>query len=320
MTEIILPPHASLGTPHLLKVDDLSVEKIQLIMDVAEQFMEVNKSKARKLPMLSGQTQINVFYENSTRTRSSFELAGKRLGMDVINMTVSSSSTKKGESLVDTALTLNAMQPDFLVIRHSESGVPHMFSKLVNCAVINAGDGCHAHPTQALLDALTIRRRKKSFSKLKVAICGDILHSRVARSNIQLLTMLGAEVRVIAPPNLLPMNIKKWPITPYHSMQEGLKDVDIIMMLRMQTERMHGSSIPSVREYFHLFGLDRKKFSYAKPDALIMHPGPINRGVEIETSMVDDLQHSIILEQVEAGVAIRQAILLLLAQQLPAQQ
>jgi len=253
-----------------------------------------------------------LFFENSTRTRTSFELAGKRLGADVINMSVDGTSIKKGETLIDTAMTLNAMHLDALVVRHHESGAVHLLADKMNCAVINAGDGAHEHPTQALLDALTIRRRKGSLQGLTVAICGDILHSRVARSNIALLNIMGARVRVVAPRTLLPAQIDRLGVEVFHDMARGLADVDIIMMLRLQMERMNGNFLPSLREYFHFYGLDQAKLAKAKPDALIMHPGPINRGVEIDSAVADDIDRSLILGQVEMGVAVRMACLDLL--------
>ncbi|NCY25336.1 MAG: aspartate carbamoyltransferase catalytic subunit, partial [Alphaproteobacteria bacterium] len=276
-------------------------------------YIEKNREPDKKYAILKGRTLINLFFENSTRTRTSFELAGKRLGADVINMSASVSSVKKGETLIDTAMTLNAMHPDFIAVRHPESGAPHLLARKVECSVINAGDGCHEHPTQALLDALTILESGRKFEGLTVAICGDILHSRVARSNIKLLNLLGARVRIIAPPTLMPAEPKSFGVEVFHDMRKGLEGVDIIMMLRLQLERMEGSFIPSVREYFHYYGLDEEKLRFAKPDALIMHPGPINRGVEIDSKLADDLNRSVILQQVEMGVAVRQAVLELLA-------
>ncbi len=302
--------------PHMLGIEGLSRQDINYILDLAETYIDRNRQTDKKHPILKGRTLINLFFENSTRTRTSFELAGKRLGMDVINMSASTSSTKKGETLIDTAMTLNAMHPDFITVRHPESGAVHLLSRKVNCAVINAGDGSHEHPTQALLDALTIRRKKKRIEGLTVAICGDILHSRVARSNILLLNTMGAHVRIIAPPTLLPAQPKSLGVRVFTNMREGLKDVDIIMMLRLQLERMDSSFIPSIREYFHFYGLDEDKAKLAKPDALIMHPGPINRGVEIDTKIADDLNRSVILDQVEMGVAVRQAILEILSHRL----
>lgn len=283
------------------------------ILDVAEGYVLRNRETDKKHPILRGQTVINLFFENSTRTRTSFELAGKRMGADVINMSVAYSSVKKGETLIDTAMTLNAMHPDFVVVRHPESGAVHLLAEKMSGAVINAGDGSHEHPTQALLDALTIRRAKGKIAGLRVAICGDIVHSRVARSNILLLKEMGAEVRIIAPATLMPPAPESLGATPYYNIVEGIRDCDIIMMLRIQTERMQGSSVPSIREYFEYFGLDEKKLELAKPDALVMHPGPMNRGVEIDTSLADDINRTVILDQVEMGVAVRQAVLEVLA-------
>src|SRR5579883_1498237 len=294
---------------HLLGIEGLSPEEITLLLDRSESYVEQNRQVDKKQSLLRGRTVINLFFENSTRTRTSFELAGKRLGGDVINMSVQASSIKKGETLIDTAMTLTAMHPDVLVVRHPESGAVQLLSEKVDCAVINAGDGSHEHPTQALLDALTIRRRKGRLGGLLVAICGDILHSRVARSNIALLTVMGARVRVVAPRTLLPAAIEHLGVEVFHDMTEGLKDVDIIMMLRLQLERMHGSFVPSTREYFHFFGLDYAKLRLAKPDALIMHPGPMNRGVEIGSEVADDIDRSLIRHQVEMGVAVRMACL-----------
>ncbi|MEZ5691596.1 MAG: aspartate carbamoyltransferase catalytic subunit [Rickettsiales bacterium] len=298
---------------HLLGIDGLSRSDIYTIMEIAKSYIEKNRNPDKKHAILKGRTLINLFFENSTRTRTSFELAGKRLGADVINMSVATSATKKGETLIDTAMTLNAMHPDFIAVRHPDSGAVHLLAEKVKCSVINAGDGCNEHPTQALLDALTIYRRKGKLDGLNVAICGDILHSRVARSNIRLLNLLGAKVRIIAPPTLMPPFPESMGVEVFYDMREGLKGCDIIMMLRLQMERMSGNFIPSIREFFHLYGLDENKLSYAKEDALIMHPGPINRGVEIDTGLADDINRSVILEQVETGVAIRQAVLEVLA-------
>lgn len=298
---------------HLLDIARLSAADIKQLLDLAETYARLSRTRDKKQTLLHGKTHINLFFENSTRTRTSFELAGMRLGADVINMSVGSSSVKKGETLIDTAMTLNAMHPDVLVIRHSDSGAPHLLSQKVDCAVINAGDGSHEHPTQALLDALTIRRRKGRLEGMIVAICGDIQHSRVARSNIALLNIMGARVRVVGPTTLVPSNAAKMGVEVYHKMSDGLKDADVVMMLRLQTERMQGSFVPSIREYFHFFGLDKKKLEHAKPDALIMHPGPMNRGVEIDSEIADDLNISAISEQVEMGVAVRMACLDLLA-------
>ncbi|MDP7123321.1 MAG: aspartate carbamoyltransferase catalytic subunit [Alphaproteobacteria bacterium] len=302
---------------HLLGIEGLSPDEISELLDLSESHVEQNRQTDKKRTTLRGRTCINLFFENSTRTRTSFELAGKRLGADVINMSVSTSSIKKGETLIDTAMTLNAMHPDVLVVRHPDSGAVQLLSEKVNCAVINGGDGRHEHPTQALLDALTIRRRKGKLSGLCVAICGDIMHSRVARSNIRLLSIMGAQVRVVAPPTLLPAEIGRFGVETFHHMKEGLKDCDIVMMLRLQLERMNGSFVPSVREYFRFYGLDYAKLEVAKPDALIMHPGPMNRGVEIDGELADDIDRSVIREQVEMGVAVRMACLETLTGALP---
>jgi aspartate carbamoyltransferase catalytic subunit len=300
---------------HLLGIEGLSRDDVYTVLNLAKTYITKNREPDKKHAILKGRTLINLFFENSTRTRTSFELAGKRLGADVINMSVSNSSTKKGETLIDTAMTLNAMHPDFISVRHPESGAVQLLARKVNCSVINGGDGCHEHPTQALLDALTIMEHKGKIEGLTVAICGDILHSRVARSNMKLLTLLGAKVRIIAPPTLMPAFPESFGVEPFHDMRKGLKGCDIIMMLRLQLERMEGNFVPSVREYFHFWGLNQEKYSHAKPDALIMHPGPINRGVEIDSELADDINRSIILDQVEMGVAVRQAVLELLAGQ-----
>jgi len=294
---------------HLLGIEGLSPLEISYLLDQSDAYVEKSRSNDRKSALLRGRTVINLFFENSTRTRTSFELAGKRLGADVINMTVAASSVAKGETLIDTAMTLNAMHIDVLVVRHPDSGAAKLLSEKVNCAVINAGDGAHEHPTQALLDALTIRRRKGHLDGLLVAICGDVLHSRVARSNIHLLNVMGAQVRLVAPRTLLPACAEALGVEVFHTMKDGLKDVDIVMMLRVQNERMKGNFIPSIREYFHFFGLDYEKLSVTKPDALIMHPGPMNRGVEIDSDLADDVERSLIREQVEMGVAVRMACL-----------
>jgi aspartate carbamoyltransferase catalytic subunit len=301
---------------HLLGIDGLSREDVYAILELAKTYVAKNREADKKHAILKGRTLINLFFENSTRTRTSFELAGKRLGADVINMSVATSSTKKGETLIDTALTLNAMHPDFISVRHPESGAVHLLARKVNCSVINGGDGCHEHPTQALLDALAILEHKGKIEGLKIAICGDILHSRVARSNMKLLTLLGAEVNIIAPPTLMPNFPESWKVKKFFDMRKGIEGCDIIMMLRLQTERMEGNFVPSLREFFHFWGLDEEKLKFAKPDALVMHPGPINRGVEIDSQLADDLTRSIILDQVEMGVAVRQAVLELLAQNL----
>ena len=301
---------------HLLGIEGLSPDEITLLLDLADSYVEQNRRADKNTTTLRGRTLINLFFEHSTRTRTSFELAAKRLGADVINMAASVSSIKKGETLIDTAMTLNAMHPDVLVVRHPDSGAVQLLSEKVNCVVINGGDGSHEHPTQALLDALTIRRRKGRLGGLTVAICGDILHSRVARSNIHLLNTMGARVRVVAPPTLLPAEIERLGVEVYHHMGSGLKDCDIVMMLRLQLERMRGSFFPSIREYFRFFGLDYEKLAVAKPDALIMHPGPMNRGVEIDSELADDIDRSVIREQVEMGVAVRMACLDVLARDL----
>ena len=304
-------PLQATGFPHrhLLGTEGLSAGEITFLLDLADSYVDVKRDAETKRARLRGRTVINLFFESSTRTRTSFELAGKRLGADVISMSVAWSAIKKGETLIDTAMTLNAMHPDVLVVRHPESGAVKLLSEKVNCAVINAGDGSHEHPTQALLDALTIRRRRGRLAGLTVAICGDILHSRVARSNIYLLNTLGARVRVIAPPTLLPAEVERLGVESFFDMRRGLEGCDIVMMLRLQTERMQGSFVPSIREYFRFFGLDRDKLTAAKPDALIMHPGPMNRGVEIDSEVADDIVRSVIREQVEMGVAVRMACL-----------
>ncbi len=287
----------------------MSPLEIAALLDLADRYVDLNRQPEKKIGLLRGRTVVNLFFENSTRTRTSFELAGKRLGADTINMSVATSSVKKGETLIDTAMTLNAMHPDVLVVRHPESGAVELLSQKVNGSVINAGDGNHEHPTQALLDALTIRRRLGRLAGLEVAICGDILHSRVARSNIHLLQIMGARVRAVAPPTLIPPGTDALGAEVHHRMDSGLRDVDIVMMLRLQVERMEGQYLPSVREYFHFYGLDAAKLAVAKPDALVMHPGPMNRGVEIDSEVADDIHRSMILDQVELGVAVRMAVL-----------
>ena len=285
------------------------INDVNLILNESQSFIKLNQSKNKRLNVLNGKTQINLFFEPSTRTQSSFELAGKRLGADVMSMNMGNSAIKKGETLIDTAMTLNAMHPDIIVIRHQDSGACNLLSQKVNCAVLNAGDGRREHPTQALLDALTIINRKKKIQGLKIAICGDILHSRVARSNIYLLTMLGAEVNIVAPTNLMPKEIEKFGVNTFTDMKKGLKDCDIVMMLRLQNERMTSSFLSSNREYYEYYGLTPDKLDHAKPDAIIMHPGPMNRGIEIDTRLADDINKSVIKEQVELGVAVRMACL-----------
>ena len=294
---------------HLLGIEGLLPDSINFLLRLSQKYVEHLNKGALKLNYLKNKTCINLFFENSTRTRTSFELAGKKLGADMLNISVGSSSIKKGETLIDTAMTLNAMQPDLIVVRHNDAGAVQLLSEKVNCGVINAGDGPHEHPTQALLDALTILSRKKTISGLKVAICGDIMHSRVARSNIHLLNTLGAEINVIGPATLIPKNIESFGVKIFYNMKDGLKNVDIIIMLRLQLERMSGSFVPSIREYFRFYGLDREKLKYAQPDALILHPGPMNRGVEIDSELADDLDRSAIFEQVRMGVAVRMACL-----------
>ena len=303
---------------HLLGIEPLHPTEITTLLDLADSYAEHNRRGIAHRDVLAGLTQINMFFENSTRTQASFELAGMRLGADVMNMGMQASSIKKGETLIDTALTLNAMRPDLLVVRHPHSGAVDLLSQKVNCAVLNAGDGRHEHPTQALLDALTIRRAKGRLHRLSIAICGDIAHSRVARSNIMLLGKMENRIRLIGPPTLMPSGIADFGVEVFQNMEEGLKDVDVVMMLRLQKERMDGGFIPSEREYFHRYGLDAAKLAHAKPDAIVMHPGPMNRGVEIDGTIADDINRSVIQEQVEMGVAVRMAAMDLLAQNLRA--
>ncbi|MGR3804358.1 aspartate carbamoyltransferase catalytic subunit [Marinibacterium profundimaris] len=309
----------SFTAKHLLGIEPLRPEAITTILDLAETYVDLNRSDTKRSNALSGLTQINMFFENSTRTQASFELAGKRLGAVVMNMSMATSSVKKGETLIDTALTLNAMHPDLLVVRHPQSGAVDLLSQKVNCAVLNAGDGRHEHPTQALLDALTIRRAKGRLHRLNVAICGDIAHSRVARSNILLLGKMENRVRLIGPPTLMPEAIGEFGVEVYQDMEEGLRDVDVVMMLRLQKERMDGGFIPSEREYYHRYGLDAAKLALAKDDAIVMHPGPMNRGVEIDGEIADDINRSVIQDQVEMGVAVRMAAMELLARNLHAE-
>jgi aspartate carbamoyltransferase catalytic subunit len=311
-------PHPLFPHRHLLGIEGLTPRDIETLLDMADEAVEVSRQVEKKKTTLRGRTQINLFFEASTRTQASFELAGKRLGADVMNMSVASSSIKKGETLIDTAMTLSAMRPDIIIVRHHAAGAVHLLARKVECAVVNAGDGAHEHPTQALLDALTIRRNKGRIRGLVVAICGDILHSRVARSNIILLNALGAEVRVVGPSTLLPPGIERMGVEVFTDMRKGLSGADIVMMLRLQRERMNGSFVPSVKEYFRYFGLDAEKLSRAAPDALVMHPGPMNRGVEIASDVADGAQ-SLIREQVEMGVAVRMAVLEALAGHLPNQ-
>ena len=295
--------------PHLLSVEELSIPEIDILLNKANFYADANRQKGKIEKTLKGSTVITLFFETSTRTKTSFELAAKRLGADSIGINASTSAIKKGETLIDTAMTLNAMHPDIIVIRHQDSGACNLLSQKVNCAVLNAGDGRREHPTQALLDALTIIDRKNKIQGLRIAICGDILHSRVARSNVYLLTMLGAEVNIISPTNLMPEDIEKFGVNKFSDMRKGLKDCDIVMMLRLQNERMTSSFLSSNREYYEYYGLTPDKLSYAKDDALIMHPGPMNRGIEIDTNLADDINRSVIKEQVELGVAVRMACL-----------
>ena len=292
---------------HLLGIEPLQPQQIKKILDLADYYADQNRINAQNNNALAGCTQVNMFFEHSTRTQASFEIAGKRLGADVMNISMEASSIKKGETLIDTALTLNAMRPDLLVVRHPHSGAVDLLAQKVICAVLNAGDGSHEHPTQALLDDLTIRRSKGRLQRLNIAICGDVAHSRVARSNIILLGKMENRLRLVGPSTLMPSNINEFGVEVFYDIKQGLRDVDVVMMLRLQRERMDGGFIPSEREYYHRYGLDAKKLSYAKPDAIVMHPGPMNRGVEIDGEIADDLRHSVIQEQVEMGVAVRMA-------------
>lgn len=305
---------ARFRSKHLLAIGDLNRFEAEQLLDRAETFEPLLEQKVKKLDTLRGRTLINLFFENSTRTQSSFELAGKRMGADVVNMSVKSSSVAKGETLIDTAATLNAMRPDLLVVRHGSSGAAALLARKVDCAVINAGDGKHEHPTQALLDAFTIRQRLGKIEGLNVAICGDVLHSRVARSNVALLNILGANVRLVGPPTLMPTGAERWGATVHHDMRAGIKDADVVMMLRVQRERMDGGFFPSAREFFWFYGLDEDKLKFAKPGALVMHPGPMNRGVEIDSIVADDPKISLIETQVRMGVAVRMAVLEALAE------
>jgi aspartate carbamoyltransferase catalytic subunit len=304
MTAPALFPHR-----HLLGIAGLQPHEISFLLDESEKWVALNRQSTKHDERLRGLTQINAFFENSTRTLLSFEIAGKRLGADVVNMHAAQSSVKKGETLIDTAITLNAMRPDVIVIRHQSSGAVALIADKVDCPVLNAGDGRHEHPTQALLDALTIRRRKGQVHGLSIAICGDILHSRVARSNMLALTSLGAEVRVVAPATLLPPAIEALGVQPFTDMDAGIENADVVMMLRVQNERMDGAFLPSAREFHALYGLTYERLKRAKPDALVMHPGPMNRGVEIASNVADDVNRSVIAEQVEMGVAVRMACL-----------
>ena len=294
---------------HLVETADLNAKEIKFILDEAKKFINFNKKKVKKSNLLEGRTIFNLFFEDSTRTRTSFEVAAKRLGADLINVAVKDSSINKGETLLDTMTTINSMNPDVLIVRHPEEGISKRISNNVDACVINAGDGSHEHPTQALLDALTIKNRFNNFSKLQIAICGDILHSRVARSNIIILSKLGAKINVIGPKQWLPKNINKLPVDVYTDMKKGLKNCDIVMMLRIQKERIVGKIMPNQKTYFNKYGLDYNKLKYAKKNAFVMHPGPMNRGVEIDSKLADDITRSLIQEQVAMGVAIRMACL-----------
>jgi aspartate carbamoyltransferase catalytic subunit len=300
--------------PHFLSATDLNPHAAVQLLDLADAFVELNRQSSKGGDMLRGHTVVNLFFENSTRTSSSFEIAAKRLGADVVSMPVQASSVAKGETLIDTAVTLNAMRPDILVVRHAASGAAALLSQKVGCAVVNAGDGRHEHPTQALLDLLSLRRAFGDVGGLTVAICGDVAHSRVARSNVALLSMMGARVRLVGPPTLVPGDADRWGCEVFHDMREGLAGCDVVMMLRLQLERMTGSLAPSTREYFRFYGLDREKLAWARPGAKVMHPGPMNRGVEIDSDVADDLSVSLIQDQVEMGVAARMAVLAALAE------
>ncbi len=306
----------SFRAKHLLGIEYLAPDELRTLLNLSDQYVAFNRGAAKHSEALAGLTQINMFFENSTRTQASFELAGKRLGADVMNMAMQASSIKKGETLIDTALTLNAMHPDILVVRHPDSGAVNLLAEKVTCAVLNAGDGRHEHPTQALLDALTIRRAKGRLHRLSIAICGDIAHSRVARSNIILLGKMENRIRLIGPATLMPAGIADLGVEVFEDMRAGLAGVDVVMMLRLQRERMDGGFIPSAREYYHRWGLDAEKLAHAKPDAIVMHPGPMNRGVEIDGTLADDINRSVIQEQVEMGVAVRMAAMDLLARNL----
>jgi aspartate carbamoyltransferase catalytic subunit len=312
------PPseRTALALGSLLSTQGLEKNVALRVLDLAESFFEVSRRPVRKVPALRGKTLLNVFFEASTRTRTSFELAGKRLSMDVVNLSGSSSSSTKGETLLDTIRTLEAMRPDIVVIRHAASGAAAYVAERSGVTVVNAGDGLHEHPTQALLDAFTIRRHKKDLGGLRVAICGDILHSRVARSNLHLLRTLGADVHVAAPLTLLPPELERLGATVHKRIEPALEGADVVMMLRIQRERLSGTFLPTLREFSRTFGLNARRLALAKPDAIVMHPGPMNRGVEIAPDVADGPQ-SVILDQVEAGVAVRMAVLWLLAQEGP---
>ncbi len=299
---------------HLIDSKNLSKKEILHLIKESKKYISFNKLKIKKYKILEGRTIFNLFFEDSTRTRTSFEVAAKRLGADLINVALKDSSINKGETLLDTMTTINSMNPDILIVRHPEEGISEKISKLVDASVINAGDGSNEHPTQALLDALTINNRFKNFSKLKIAICGDILHSRVARSNIEILSKLGANINVIGPKELIPKNIYDYPVNVFHNMKKGLQNCDIVMMLRIQKERIVGKFMSNEKAYFKRFGLDYKKLNFDKKNAFVMHPGPMNRGVEIDSKLADDITRSLIQEQVAMGVAIRMACLEIIIQ------
>ena len=306
------PAITSLRSKDLLGISDLTPDEINLILDTADAMKEVASRPIKKVPALRGKTVVNLFFEPSTRTRTSFEIAEKRLSADTLNIAIATSSVVKGETLADTAMNLEAMQPDMIVLRHSSSGACHLLSRICRSAIINAGDGMHEHPTQALLDAFTIRERKKQLKGLKVAIIGDLAHSRVLRSNILLLTKMGADVWVCGPPTLMPTDIRRFGVTATSNVEQAVRDADVIMMLRIQLERMEGAYFPSLREYFNVFGMTEARMQLARPDVMIMHPGPMNRGVEIASEVADG-PYSVILDQVANGVAVRMAVLYLLA-------
>jgi aspartate carbamoyltransferase catalytic subunit len=313
LTRVDQPPALTmLRRKDLLGIADLSPEEITLVLDTAEAMKEIGSRTVKKVPALRGKTVVNLFFEPSTRTRTSFEIAEKRLSADTLNVAIGTSSVVKGESLADTALNLEAMNPDMIVLRHASSGACHLLSRICRSAIINAGDGMHEHPTQALLDAYTIRDRRGRLAGLKVAIIGDLMHSRVLRSNIHLLTKMGAEVWVCGPPTLIPVDIARFGVRATSVVEEAVADADVVMLLRIQLERMEGAYFPSLREYFRVFGMNEARLALAKPDVIIMHPGPMNRGVEIASEVADG-PYSVILDQVANGVAVRMAVLYLLA-------
>ena len=309
MTRVDQPPALTmLRRKDLLGIADLSPEEITLVLDTAEAMKEIGSRTVKKVPALRGKTVVNLFFEPSTRTRTSFEIAEKRLSADTLNVAIGTSSVVKGESLADTALNLEAMNPDMIVLRHASSGACHLLSRICRSAIINAGDGMHEHPTQALLDAYTIRERRGRLAGLKVAIIGDLMHSRVLRSNIHLLTKMGAEVWVCGPPTLIPTDIRRFGVHATSVIEDAVADADVVMLLRIQLERMEGAYFPSQREYFRVFGMNLARLALARPDVIIMHPGPMNRGVEIASEVADG-PFSVILDQVANGVAVRMAVL-----------